>query len=105
MLNDTKVVKVSIKYPKEIGRNTFHPNPISWSYLYLGKAALIQTYNITKKHIFIPNQTDPGMKPKTAKGGNHPPKKSIVFIELIISIFAYSPKENRANPIAEYSTL
>jgi|TARA_B100000513_G_C11822474_1_gene159502 hypothetical protein len=61
----------------------------------------------TKKHIFAPNQIDKGILNRDVndKGVNHPPKKSIVLNELIISILAYSPKENIANPIAEYSTL
>jgi len=42
---------------------------------------------------------------KYSKGGSHPPKNRITLIELIINIFAYSPKENKAKPIAEYSTL
>jgi hypothetical protein len=37
--------------------------------------------------------------------GNQPPKKSIVVKLHIRIIFAYSPKKNRAKPIAEYSTL
>jgi len=105
MLKDNKMQKVSSKYPNDIGKNTFHPNPISWSYRYLGKAALIQIKSITKKHTFIPNQTAPGIKFKKLNGGNHPPKNNITFNELINSIFAYSPNEKSANPIAEYSTL
>jgi hypothetical protein len=42
---------------------------------------------------------------KYSKGGSHPPKNRITLIELIINIFAYSPKENKAKPMAEYSTL
>ena len=80
---------------------------MSWSYLYLGKAALMKINKRTKKHIFAPNQIDKGILNKDVndKGVNHPPQKSIVLNELIISILAYSPKENIANPIAEYSTL
>jgi hypothetical protein len=60
---------------------------------------------MTKKQTFKPNQTDPGINPSIDNGGNQPPKNRITFIELIISMLAYSPKENKANPIAEYSTL
>ena len=33
------------------------------------------------------------------------PKNNIGIKVLINNIFAYSPKKNKANPIAEYSTL
>jgi len=39
------------------------------------------------------------------KKGFHPPKKRIVVIEEIKIILLYSAKKNKANPIAEYSTL
>jgi hypothetical protein len=39
------------------------------------------------------------------KGESQPPKKKITVHELIKSIFAYSPNENKAKPTAEYSTL
>jgi len=39
------------------------------------------------------------------KGNNHPPKNLTVVLELIKIMFPYSPKKNRAKPIAEYSTL
>ena len=38
-----------------------------------------------------------------SKGGSHPPKNKIVVNEHISKIFAYSPKKNRTNGIAEYS--
>ena len=38
-------------------------------------------------------------------GTNQPPIKKITVQQLIKSMFAYSPKENSANPTAEYSTL
>jgi hypothetical protein len=38
-------------------------------------------------------------------GGNQPPKKKITFKALITSMFEYSPNENNAKFIAEYSTL
>ena len=48
-----------------------------------------------------------GIKLKTKKfnGGNHPPKNKIAANTLISNMFAYSPKKNKANVIAEYSTL
>jgi hypothetical protein len=42
---------------------------------------------------------------ETNLGGNQPPKKSRTFNELITNILEYSPKENKAKFIAEYSTL
>jgi hypothetical protein len=39
------------------------------------------------------------------KGANHPPKNKTVASALKIKIFAYSPKKNKAKPIAENSTL
>ena len=104
-MNEIKTQKVNIRYVKERGKKAFHPKFISWSYRYLGNAARIHINNITKKQILRPNQNDPGIKLRIWKGGNHPPKNNIVLKEHINSIFAYSPKENNANPIAEYSTL
>ena len=37
--------------------------------------------------------------------GNQPPKNSMETKALIRSMFAYSPKKNKAKVIAEYSTL
>jgi len=53
----------------------------------------------------MPNQIEPGIKFKNRNGACQPPKNKMVVNELINNIFAYSPKENSANPIAEYSTL
>jgi hypothetical protein len=62
---------------------------------------------ITKIDNFSENHTGPGsrLKGMMLKIGNQPPKKRIVVIPLIINMLAYSPKKNKANPIAEYSTL
>jgi hypothetical protein len=60
---------------------------------------------MTKKQIFKPNQKEPDKNDNIVKGAFDPPKKSRVLIELIISMLAYSPKENKAKSIAEYSTL
>jgi hypothetical protein len=57
---------------------------------------------MTKKQIFNPNTKEPV---NIDNGDNQPPKNRITLIELIINIFAYSPKEKSAKPIAEYSTL
>jgi hypothetical protein len=53
----------------------------------------------------IPNQSGPGInvKGKMLNGGNQPPKNKILQRAHIIKILAYSPKKNKANPIAEYS--
>ena len=59
----------------------------------------------TKKQILNENQNAPGIKLKKLTGGNQPPKNKIEFNALINNILEYSPKENNANPIAEYSTL
>tara|TARA_B100000795_G_C22653046_1_gene381054 strand:- start:440 stop:634 length:195 start_codon:yes stop_codon:yes gene_type:complete len=51
-----------------------------------------------------PYQRTPGTKfgPKGI-GDNQPPKKPITVKALIIIILEYSPRKNKANPIAEYS--
>jgi len=80
---------------------------INWSYLYLGKVARVTIKNITPSAIFKLNHTLPGRKVKGNRsiGGNHPPKNNVDTKALIKSIFAYSPKKNKAKVIAEYSTL
>jgi len=80
---------------------------INWSYLYLGKVALVTIKKIIPKAIFKPNQKLPGIwfKGNKAIGDNQPPKNNIETKALIKSIFAYSPKKNKAKVIAEYSTL
>jgi len=105
MLKATKIQNVKIRYVKEIGKKIFQPKFINWSYLYRGKAALITTYKITKKQTFKLNQKKSGKISKNIKGANHPPQNNITFKQLIINILAYSPKENKAKVIAEYSTL
>ena len=54
--------------------------------------------------ILIPNHKGPGRIP-SPKGNieNHPPKKQIVVKAEIIIILEYSPKKNKAKPIALYS--
>lgn len=62
---------------------------------------------ITPKTNFKLNQNTPGKNVKGAMFniGSQPPKKRVVASELINNIFAYSPKKNKANVMAEYSTL
>ena len=43
--------------------------------------------------------------PEDIPKNNHPPKNKTVIKTDIKIIFAYSAKKNKANPIAEYSTL
>ena len=79
---------------------------MSWSYLYLGTIALIKANNKNKNKIFDIIQIGAGTKFKWGKYpviGNHPPKKSIEPIAHIKSIFAYSPSQNIAYIIPEYS--
>lgn len=58
-----------------------------------------------KKRIFKANQKGPGIKANTASGDNQPPKNKIEHSALITKILEYSPNENNAKAIAEYSTL
>ena len=56
------------------------------------------------KTTLIPIHKKPGIKKKSkGKGDNHPPKKHKDVIELIRIMFEYSPRKNKANPMAEYS--
>ena len=80
---------------------------ISWSYLYLGKAALVNMKKTTPISSFKENQKLPGkiLKKSILNNGSHPPRNKIDENALISNILAYSPKKNKANVIAEYSTL
>ena len=62
---------------------------------------------ITPRTTLKLNQTLPGRKENgnISIKGNQPPKNNVDIKALIKSIFAYSPKKNKANVIAEYSTL
>ena len=60
---------------------------------------------ITKIKILEPNQKLEGKKAKHEIGLSQPPKNKRVANELINNILAYSPRKNKAKPIAEYSTL
>lgn len=105
MLKETRIQKTSVRYAIDKGKNPFQPKDINWSYLYLGRAARIQTKSITKIQIFKPNHTGPGKKNKIDNGDNQPPKNKTIVRALISNMFEYSPSEKSANPIAEYSTL
>ena len=101
------MLDVSIKKLKEIGKKAFHPNCINWSYLYLGRVARVSIKKTAPKAIFKLNQRLFGKKwkGKMLNGGSHPPINKIAANVLINSILEYSAKKNRANVIAEYSTL
>jgi hypothetical protein len=60
-----------------------------------------------KKEVFSPVQIPLGTQVKgiILRGGSHPPRNRILQIVLILIIFLYSPRKNRANPREEYSTL
>lgn len=58
-----------------------------------------------KTRVLRENQKIPGIKARKLTGASQPPKKRIVFNDDIKIMFAYSPKEKSAKPIAEYSTL
>lgn len=60
---------------------------------------------MAKKPTFKPNQIPPGIQFKNQKGANQPPRNNKVVTTLINKILPYSPKKNKAKPIAEYSTL
>ena len=97
----------NIKYPKDKGRKLFQPIYISWSYLYLGRVALVTIKKTTPIISFKLNHKLLGKLFKKEKllRGNHPPRNNMETKALIKSIFAYSPKKNKAKVIAEYSTL
>jgi len=108
--NQLKLIKtltVNNKYPKDKGRKLFQPIYINWSYLYLGKVALVTMKKITPIMIFRLNHKLSGniFKRNKLLSGNHPPKNKIETKALIKSMLAYSPKKNKAKVIAEYSTL
>ena len=69
-----------------------------------GKAARTQINPNKIITTLIPSHNGPGRIP-SPKGRSEyqPPKKQIAVSALIIIMFEYSPKKNRANPIAEYS--
>src|SRR6516164_2975622 len=52
------------------------------------------------------NQITPGtqMKGGVGNGGSHPPRNRIVPMAHMVAIAMYSPRKNRRNGVAEYST-
>src|SRR5215472_3096055 len=52
------------------------------------------------------NQTTPGTQVKggVGNGGSHPPRNRIVPMAHMVAIAMYSPRKNRRNGVAEYST-
>lgn len=92
---------------KDNGKKIFQPNRISWSYLYLGKDDLTQIKENKSKVVFKLNQIvgEIQFNITILYIGNQPPKNKDVAKLHIKIIFAYSPKKNKAKPIAEYSTL
>ena len=105
MSKKTKKPAVSTTQIREKGRNIFQPNRINWSYLYLGVEALTHKKINKIKMIFMMNQITPGtsFRGYTSIIGSQPPKKSIEPIAHIKRIFAYSPSQNIAYIIPEYS--
>lgn len=102
-----KIPAVKMKYPSVNGKKHLQPRYINWSYLYLGKVALVTIKKVAPTIIFRLSHNVLGIKlnKKLLIIGNHPPKNKIAEKVLINSMFAYSPKKKRANVIAEYSTL
>ncbi len=101
------------KKPKTSGKKIFQPIYINWSNRNLGKFALTK---INKNVIIIVliektrTHTVDSIKIPSGKiycnNKEFPPeRKKITNKEDINKIFAYSPKKNAANIIAEYSTL
>lgn len=50
-----------VSQKKVIGKKTFHPNLIIWSYLYLGRVALSHRNINININVFKANQKNPGM--------------------------------------------
>jgi len=63
--------------------------------------------SVIKNIVFIAKFIVSGIKLKgiKSKKGAHPPKNNNVVTDEIKIILLYSAKKNKANPIAEYSTL
>lgn len=97
--------RLNIKNAKDTGNNTFQPKFINWSYLYLGKLALINTNKKLTTHILILKLILAGKKSKKLKKGNQPPQKRFIHKPDISNILAYSLIKNRAKTNEEYSVL
>ena len=53
-----------VSQKKVIGRNTFHPNLMIWSYLYLGRVALSQRNIKINMSVLKESQINPGINDK-----------------------------------------
>ena len=89
-----------------MGRKTFQPSLINWSYRYRGRVARTHKKQKSIKVIFSKNQITPGIwfNGFILNGGSQPPKNRMLAIALINIIAAYSPRKNKAKGIDEYST-
>ena len=81
------------------GRSTFQPTSISWSYLGLGRAALISMNKQIKIAVLKKNQNAGGKN----EGPNQPPKNNVTIRVEISVTPRYSPTKNIPNFIPEYS--
>ena len=68
-------------------------------------SSIVINDNMNKNNIFKINQKGAGINESASIsiGGNHPPKNNIEPIAHISKIFAYSPNQNIAYIIPEYS--
>ena len=105
MLKYNKKLAVKTTYINDRGKNISHPNFINWSYLYRGTIAFTKENNINKNNILKINHKGDGisLNGKKSTGDNQPPKNKIEPIAHISNIFAYSPSQNIAYIIPEYS--
>ena len=92
-------------HTSDIGKNIFQPSFINWSYLYLGTIAFTKENKTKRNNIFSISHIKSGikLKGKASIGGSQPPKNKIEPNEHINNIFAYSPSQNIAYIIPEYS--
>ena len=87
----------------------FQPSSINWSYLSLGKVALIHTNIKSNKKVLTPSQIigiiadNTGGRKFSKVGPSHPPKKKVAVIAHILNIFMYSARKNIAKRKPEYS--
>ena len=100
-----KKLAVKTTHNNENGKNIFQPNFISWSKRYLGTIAFTKENKIKSIKILNIIQKAPGNKlnGKILIGLNQPPKKRIEPRAQRSKIFAYSPSQNIAYIIPEYS--
>src|SRR4051812_47102034 len=93
-------------YTSEIGRSTFQPSDMSWSYRKRGNVHRTQMNTNTKKRIFVQknrNVTSVLRKvcgaalSQIVNGMSQPPKKSVAISALAVMMFAYSAMKNIEN--------